>query len=1002
MESLRKWFYRPKKDDPSLLAQFFHADEALNLIAGELDSFDGRKDPERCTALVNQLRQAQDRVLTITNAIMDALIGCTGKERANREFRVKFPEDVLQDNLAGQLWFGAECLAAGSSIMNREQESAEMRPLAKALTKSLETVRNLLRDTCLKNSPPSENLLESLKIFDRLFANFELKYVSAMVPVKTVQEHELQEMIGVLFSETLQRALKMKLLTQDLVDDCDPALMFTIPRLAIISGLLIYPTSPLCPDRPPDAMSELFRPFRTLLLKIRELLWTLDGRELYLLEKLLCDNDDKGLQEGGNVGLDGYLEGDDFVSVFYRENPGVREYLKARFTMAAGEGTADGFAGSDSKLDTFSTSPSTDLIVKQLYPTHAANINNNNTNLNNNAPDMDSLQSTTVPDRKTSETIDIPSTSASGTGSAPSNNAGYLLTNTIDHDAIAGTNSTSNPHEHVQARVESLPDRDSLQVISVAAATLTSYLSTTGHEPDVVTSQVSPCNSQTVKSDVESATDDSGICTENTSLDRSPSLDLNECSSGGSPKNAPPPPLYQLSSSRQCDKCHNNGNCISNSDNNNQVMKSSAQAVSSSNEHVFQSELDISSDELGVQNRPGSSSSQPNNSSSVTAMNSNVTAASICDKCINNFNSNQQHRSERTSKKGGSSSNSSGEVKNNSSKNHHHHHHRSGGKCSHPGGTKHKHCKSGDDGLDSSSVGSTDTTSSFNSTCADDEEIALAMQAVEIANRNEVRAKFRNSEDLIHRLYVCIAGVADQLQTNFASDLRNILKSVFLINTSPDPQPPDPTSLPTQPVSPSTPSSLHSSIHSSLETTIEFHHGGHHQLIDHQLSVSMEYHPTTTEVVRGEFSVDPNILAQEALFDSNVYFQLSGGSGDEEEEHEICGVGGEVIEGEEEKGIERVEDESSDNHHHNSSDLDTTTVASERPPVWIPDIEAPKCMSCAANFTVVKRRHHCRNCGKVFCARCSSNSTPLPKYGHVKPVRVCNRCFMYDLAPFTR
>lgn len=75
------------------------------MIASELDSFDGRKDPERCTTLVNQLRQCQDKVLTITNAIMDDLIG---DERANRDFRVKFPEDVLQENLAGQLWFGAE------------------------------------------------------------------------------------------------------------------------------------------------------------------------------------------------------------------------------------------------------------------------------------------------------------------------------------------------------------------------------------------------------------------------------------------------------------------------------------------------------------------------------------------------------------------------------------------------------------------------------------------------------------------------------------------------------------------------------------------------------------------------------------------------------------------------------------------------------------------------------------------------------------------------------
>jgi hypothetical protein len=58
------------------------------------------------------------------------------------------------------------------------------------------------------------------------------------------------------------RALKMKLLTQEMIDDYDPALMFTIPRLAIVSGLLIFPDGPLCLDRTPADMSEMFRPFR--------------------------------------------------------------------------------------------------------------------------------------------------------------------------------------------------------------------------------------------------------------------------------------------------------------------------------------------------------------------------------------------------------------------------------------------------------------------------------------------------------------------------------------------------------------------------------------------------------------------------------------------------------------------------------------------------------------------------------------------------------------------
>jgi hypothetical protein len=238
---------------------------------------------------------------------MDELLG---EDRACRAFRAKFPEEVLQESLAGQLWFGAECLSAGSAILNREVESAEMRPLAKAVTKSLDNVRNLLRDQCLRNNTPNsphlkldlhdqstETLYESLKIFDRLFAEFELLYVSAMVQVKTKQEHEVQELICVLFSETLQRALKLGILEQEQVDSYDPSLMFSIPRLAIISGLVIFNKGPLNMDQGSDHLSEMFRPFRKLLIKMRDYLRTLNENELFQLEKLLCTNEEINLSE---------------------------------------------------------------------------------------------------------------------------------------------------------------------------------------------------------------------------------------------------------------------------------------------------------------------------------------------------------------------------------------------------------------------------------------------------------------------------------------------------------------------------------------------------------------------------------------------------------------------------------------------------------------------------------------------------------------------------------
>jgi len=60
-------------------------------------------------------------------------------------------------------------------------------------------------------------------------------------------------------------------------------------------------------------------------------------------------------------------------------------------------------------------------------------------------------------------------------------------------------------------------------------------------------------------------------------------------------------------------------------------------------------------------------------------------------------------------------------------------------------------------------------------------------------------------------------------------------------------------------------------------------------------------------------------------------------------------------------------------------------------PFWIPDDEADECMTCNARFNVVRRRHHCRACGKVVCGGCSSVRFPLV-FLDGKEARVCHIC----------
>ncbi|XP_035180272.1 lateral signaling target protein 2 homolog isoform X3 [Oxyura jamaicensis] len=917
MNRFRKWLYKPKRTDPQLLAQFYYADEELNQVAAELDSLDGRKDPQRCTLLVNQFRSCQDNVLNIINQIMDE---CIPHERANRDFCVKFPEEIRHDNLAGQLWFGAECLAAGSIIMNREIESMAMRPLAKDLTRSLEEVRNIIRDQALRDlNLYTEKMKDSLKHFDVLFAEFELSYVSAMVPVKSPKEYYVQQEVIVLFCETVERALRLGYLTQDMIDDYEPALMFTIPRLAIVCGLVVYSEGPLNLDHKPEDMSELFRPFHTLLRKIRDLLQTLTEDELHTLERNLCISQD----------VDFPVRTDPEVPSVI--TPGITATLPAKELSAKAENTEAELACSmqydEQELeqlnrmvhrvgDEMSSLLSPPSICQS--PAHRPSLRNSSST--EASPTRHHLDNLTDEEDRVFFMDDLDGAgealagldSVSDTFAWVNNPCHSSKQNLQYRDALLYENGHQTEETMLLKDAESDVSNnnnieDSKQMSGISVQNSCSCLegpdsqlylngwdayaddaemaemiahrtggmkisATVIFNPKSPSSSESPVTPEAAINCVPGSANplaneeedeshklsiaatncliNSCVCCGSCEDSREENVEgLKTKHSAGGVVNA----SYTLVKSKEMDHIDNLDNSVP------------AQETLKPETSALLAERDFGREE---QNLPISSKCLAHSSGSQVGAENDLQGEA-------ESNSNQQKRWEKRKqlceKKVENNEDASSE-------------------------------RAAKEDIKSRSSSSSLMTSSCSSDDIDQEEIQLALQAAKIATREKIRSRFHGSNDLIHRLFVCISGVADQLQTNYASDLRSILKTLFeVMATKPETE-------------------------------------------------DKEKQKKVNQGLRNA-ALEDCALCQESISSSELAAKARDGD-------------------------------------------------FEDPPDWVPDEVCSYCTACKAPFTVIRRKHHCRSCGKIFCSRCSSHSAPLPRYGQMKPVRVCTHCYMFHVTPF--
>uniref|UniRef100_A0A4W5R4N2 phosphatidylinositol-3,5-bisphosphate 3-phosphatase n=1 Tax=Hucho hucho TaxID=62062 RepID=A0A4W5R4N2_9TELE len=82
-----------------------------------------------------------------------------------------------------------------------------------------------------------------------------------------------------------------------------------------------------------------------------------------------------------------------------------------------------------------------------------------------------------------------------------------------------------------------------------------------------------------------------------------------------------------------------------------------------------------------------------------------------------------------------------------------------------------------------------------------------------------------------------------------------------------------------------------------------------------------------------------------------------------------------------------------ESHHHAASLRINGDMGDEVVTRWYPDHLAAQCYGCESRFWLATRKHHCRNCGNVFCASCCDQKIPVPSQQLFEPTRVCKTCY---------
>jgi hypothetical protein len=91
-----------------------------------------------------------------------------------------------------------------------------------------------------------------------------------------------------------------------------------------------------------------------------------------------------------------------------------------------------------------------------------------------------------------------------------------------------------------------------------------------------------------------------------------------------------------------------------------------------------------------------------------------------------------------------------------------------------------------------------------------------------------------------------------------------------------------------------------------------------------------------------------------------------------------------------ESSLEDDENDEDDENSFESSKVPISTIDANAQKRWMANDASDECMCCKKAFGIMRRRHHCRNCGQLVCGGCSSLSAQ--QTGVALALRVCDSC----------